>query len=409
MSGDVTYQALDRLTYLPHRTALKNGNVIAGQNYYDVYITGGTITGITPSGFPTPLAISDGGTGQITANAALNALLPSQTGNSGKALTTNGTTTSWTVQSSGITQLTGDITAGPGSGSQATTLATVNTNVGSFGSSTAIPTLTINGKGLVTAASTNVVIAPAGTLSGTTLAATVVTSSLTSVGTITTGTWSGTTIAVNKGGTGLTTLTANSVIVGAGTSTPTFIAPGTSGNLLTSNGTAWASSAFPNLTGDVTSVGLATTIKSNVALSGSPTTTTQSVGDNTTKIATTAFVQAAAVFTKTFTSTGNTLTTAGSLTLPHSLGKAPFLIMTSLVCVTNNNGYTAGQELHVSLGGPYSGSGIVATGAAMTFDATNINIQFANNGTMFSAMINTSGATVNFTNANWTLTIRAVA
>lgn len=41
------------------------------------------------------LAIANGGTGQTTANAALNALLPSQSGNANKVLTTNGTTTSW--------------------------------------------------------------------------------------------------------------------------------------------------------------------------------------------------------------------------------------------------------------------------------------------------------------------------
>jgi hypothetical protein len=84
-----------------------------------------------------------------------------------------------------ITALTGDGTAtGPsGGGSAALTLATVNSNVGSFGSSTSIPSFTVNAKGLVTAASGNVVIAPAGTLTGTTLNSTVVTSSLTSLGT----------------------------------------------------------------------------------------------------------------------------------------------------------------------------------------------------------------------------------
>jgi hypothetical protein len=41
------------------------------------------------------VAIGNGGTGQITANAAFNALAPSQTGNSGKYLTTDGTNTSW--------------------------------------------------------------------------------------------------------------------------------------------------------------------------------------------------------------------------------------------------------------------------------------------------------------------------
>lgn len=88
------------------------------------------------------------------------------------------------ASSSGITALTGDVTA-TGPGSVAATLATVNSNVGSFGSSTAIPSFTVNGKGLITAASTNVVIAPAGTLTGTTLASNVVASSLTSVGTLT--------------------------------------------------------------------------------------------------------------------------------------------------------------------------------------------------------------------------------
>jgi len=50
-------------------------------------------------------------------------------------------------------------------------------------------------------------------------------------------------LPVGSGGTGLSTLTANSVILGNGTSSPTFVAPGTSGNVLTSNGTSWTSSA----------------------------------------------------------------------------------------------------------------------------------------------------------------------
>lgn len=52
-------------------------------------------------------------------------------------------------------------------------------------------------------------------------------------------------LAVSSGGTGLATLTANNVILGNGTSTPSFVAPGTSGNYLTSNGTTWASAAPP--------------------------------------------------------------------------------------------------------------------------------------------------------------------
>jgi hypothetical protein len=47
------------------------------------------------SGITGTLAIAHGGTGQTAANDALNALLPSQTGNSGKALFTDGTDSSW--------------------------------------------------------------------------------------------------------------------------------------------------------------------------------------------------------------------------------------------------------------------------------------------------------------------------
>lgn len=50
-----------------------------------------------------------------------------------------------------ITGVTGDITAS-GPGSVAATLATVNSNTGSFGTASNVPTITINGKGLTTAA-----------------------------------------------------------------------------------------------------------------------------------------------------------------------------------------------------------------------------------------------------------------
>ena len=50
---------------------------------------------------------------------------------------------------------------------------------------------------------------------------------------------------VSSGGTGAYTLTANNVIIGNGTSAVGFVAPGTSGNLLTSDGTTWTSAASP--------------------------------------------------------------------------------------------------------------------------------------------------------------------
>lgn len=51
-------------------------------------------------------------------------------------------------------------------------------------------------------------------------------------------------LAVVNGGTGLATLTANNVMLGNGTSTPSFVAPSTSGNVLVSNGTTWESGTY---------------------------------------------------------------------------------------------------------------------------------------------------------------------
>jgi hypothetical protein len=51
------------------------------------------------------------------------------------------------------------------------------------------------------------------------------------------------TLSVANGGTGATTLTANNVLLGNGTSAPSFVAPSTNGNVLTSNGTTWVSTA----------------------------------------------------------------------------------------------------------------------------------------------------------------------
>jgi hypothetical protein len=59
--------------------------------------TTGTASNVTGT-----VAIANGGTGQTTATAAFNALAPTQTSNSGKYLTTNGSTTSWaTVSATG--------------------------------------------------------------------------------------------------------------------------------------------------------------------------------------------------------------------------------------------------------------------------------------------------------------------
>lgn len=102
----------------------------------------------------------------------------------------------------------------------------------------------------------NNITAPAGTLTGTTLNSTVVNSSLTSVGT-------------------LVNLIVTNPISGS----------------ITGNSSTVTTNA--NLTGAIISIGNATSISNSVNLPVNPTTTTQSSGDNSTRIATTAFVSTA--------------------------------------------------------------------------------------------------------------------
>jgi len=82
--------------------------------------------------------------------------------------------------------LTGDLT-GTGTGTFTSTLANSGVSANSYGSSTSIPTFTVDAKGRLTTASTASIIADAGTLTGTTLNSTITGSSLTSVGTLVAG------------------------------------------------------------------------------------------------------------------------------------------------------------------------------------------------------------------------------
>lgn len=86
-------------------------------------------------------------------------------------LTTTTAASLYQLQGNYITALTGDGTAS-GPGSAAFTLATVNSNVGTFGSTSQIPNFTVNGKGLITAAGNNTPSLPASDITSGQLAVT---------------------------------------------------------------------------------------------------------------------------------------------------------------------------------------------------------------------------------------------
>ena len=170
------------------------GSIVSGSGVSSISFGS---TGLTPSTTTTgvvtvagTLAVLSGGTGVTTSTGTTNVVLSNSptlvTPNLGTPsflLGTNITGTAAGLTAGNVTtnaNLTGDVT----SVGNATTLATV-ASAGSTGSSTAIPVITINAKGLTTSITTAAVIAPAGTLSGATLASGVTASSLTSLGTIT--------------------------------------------------------------------------------------------------------------------------------------------------------------------------------------------------------------------------------
>lgn len=106
----------------------------------------------TAAGLSSTLAIASGGTGQTSANAALNALLPSQSGQSGNVLTTNGTNTSW-ITASG----TGTV--------QSVSVVSTNGFAGTVANATTTPaiTLTTSVTGVLKGNGTSISAASSGT------------------------------------------------------------------------------------------------------------------------------------------------------------------------------------------------------------------------------------------------------
>lgn len=199
-------------------------------------------------------------------------------------------------------------------------------------------------------------VAPAGTLTGATLAANVLASSLTSHGTLTSGVWNATVITVTYGGTGAASFTAYAPIFGGTTATGALQsgAVGTSGQVLTSNG-----------------AGAIATMQTKIP--------------------------------SKFTSSDQTITSAGSLTIAHSLGAVPSMVGVYLICQTAEQGYSINDVLDYSYMSRPNNQGVV-----IVPDATNLNIRFGSSATAFAALNKTTGGSSNLTNANWKVRFFAV-
>lgn len=190
-------------------------------------------------------------------------------------------------------------------------------------------------------------------------------------------TYSGTALPVANGGTSLTTLTANNVILGNGTSAPTFVAPSTNGNVLTSNGTTWASTA-PATSGTVTSAsvvsangfaGTVATATTTPAITLTTSITGVLKGDGTA-------ISAATAGTDYVTPTGTETLTNKTLTAP-TIASANLTTALTLAGAAGTNGQvltSAGSGLPswTTPGGGFTLGTPVATTSGTSIDFTGI-------------------------------------
>ena len=153
----------------------------------------------------------------------------------------NASTTVETVPSGGVTQLGA---------------VSIATSAGSWGAYSFIPAAVDWGTNALNLAST---VISGGTWNGGTIATgyggtglTTFTTANNAIYSTSAGALAAGTLPIAAGGTASTTLAANNVLLGNGTSALQVVAPSTSGNLLTSNGTTWQSTAPATATISVT-------------------------------------------------------------------------------------------------------------------------------------------------------------
>ena len=225
-------------TVIGNTTAAGAGITIADGAKVMVWSDGTNFNELQAQNLTGTLAIANGGTGQVTANAAFNALAPSQTSANGRYLKSNGTDTSWdaidisTSDISGVLlganggtgvantgrtiTLGGNISTGGAlttSGAFATTLTTTNTTTLTLPTTGTLATLagseTLTNKTLTSPTLTTPAL-------GTPSSGNLANCTFPTLNQNTTGTAAGlsTTLAVASGGTGVTTASAIATLVG---------------------------------------------------------------------------------------------------------------------------------------------------------------------------------------------------
>jgi len=109
-----------------------------------------------------------------------------------------------------------------------------------------------------------------------------------------------------------------------------------------------------------------------------------------------------------FTSSAQTITSGGGLTIAHGLGVRPFYVSAYIECTTADQGYSIGDRLYH----PFSVSDASADGRGVSLSVNgtaNVDVRFGNQASVFLANNKTTGAAVLLTNSSWRLYVIAEA
>ena len=105
------------------------------------------------------------------------------------------------------------------------------------------------------------------------------------------------------------------------------------------------------------------------------------------------------------------ITVAGAVTIPHGLGRTPLFMHAFLKNKTAEYGYVIGDTTPIGISADVGAAGTsIVYGVAITFDATNIYVRYADGGggsSVFAALDKTTGTYRLLTNANWSFFLRA--
>jgi len=284
------------------------------------------------------------GAGTVTSVSSTNGALTVATGTTTPSLTVNSAPILTTARTIGI--ITGDATSagssfdGSANNTNALTLATVNSNVGSFGSATAAPAVTVNAKGLVTAVTTNTITPAVGSITGL-------------------GTGVGTALAVNVGTAGA--FVTNGGALGTPSSGTVTNLTGTAS--ININGTVGATTPT---TGSFTTV----TTSGNIELGNASDTTISRVSTGV------AAIEGNNIVVNTSSPTLATITTTGNIELGNASDTTLSRVSAGVMAIEGVTVATSSNTLTLTNKRPQPRTASSTTASTLTPDLSSANVYY---------------------------------